>query len=189
MLKQGLALARRMGFDYACFRIYSIRLDDPTVAPARLPPGYRFAQVTAAEIEASPHAALRACRSYLGDDAFVFGIYRDDDGIVCAQCVWAGERYRRSAFWPLAADEAASMHLVTAVGERGHGLATCIKVESARVLRARGYTRLYSRIWWTNRPSLRVSEKSGWTWIGTTLDVKLPGLRRLRVTRARPGAR
>ncbi len=66
-----------------------------------------------------------------------------------------------SAFWPLAADDAASVHLMTAAPERGKGLATRLKQCSAERLRAMGFARLYSRIWWTNTASLRVSEKAG----------------------------
>ena len=49
---------------------------------------------------------------------------------------------------------------------------------SAEQLRLKGFSRLYSRIWWTNVASLRVSEKAGWSHVGTTLQVTLPGVRR-----------
>jgi len=40
-----------------------------------------------------------------------------------------------------------------------------------------GFVRLYSRIWWTNTASLRVSEKAGWTRVGTVLEIHLLGLK------------
>jgi RimJ/RimL family protein N-acetyltransferase len=40
-----------------------------------------------------------------------------------------------------------------------------------------GFVRLYSRIWWTNTASLRVSEKSGWTQVGTVLEIHVPWLK------------
>lgn len=189
MLRRALALLRRLGVDYACFHVYTLPLSTAAGSATPVPAGYRFAELAIADLEGSPHPELRDCSDYMGEHAQAFGLFRDDGVLACAQCVWFGPRYERVAFWPLAPHEAASMHLVTVPAERGRGLATCVKQGSARVLHERGFTRLYSRIWWTNDPSLRVSEKAGWSRVGTTLEVTLPGLRRpLTATIPRRGA-
>ena len=178
MLRRALAWLRRIGFDYSCFMIYSMQLTEtPAVERAALPHGYRIAEVSSEDLERSRHSELRDCRGYLGAEALVFGVFTSDDDLVCAQCIWFGDRYDNVRFWPLAAGEAASMHLISVTAERCKGLATCVKQESAERLRKLGFSRLYSRIWWTNRASRRVSEKAGWAHVGTVLEVKLPGTR------------
>ena len=166
-----------MGFDYACFRIFAMSLY-PSAAVATMPAGYRFGELSLDEVRAAPDAQLRACEEYGGQDAFLFGIFDASGTLASVQCIWHGERYRAHEFWPLALDEAASMHLVTLTTQRGMGLATHLKRLSAEQLRLKGFSRLYSRIWWTNVASLRVSEKAGWSRVGTTLQVTLPGMRR-----------
>jgi hypothetical protein len=179
MLTRVLALLRRAGFDYSCFRIYSVGLGRTSAGPAgSLPAGYRIAEVSAADLESSPHPEIRACRDYLGADACVYGVFRSDGVLACVQCFWFGDRFARVGFWPLTVADAASMHLFCIASERGRRLATCLKRETAERMRERGFLRLYSRIWWSNTASRRVSERVGWTHVGTVLEVKLPALRR-----------
>jgi RimJ/RimL family protein N-acetyltransferase len=66
------------------------------------------------------------------------------------------------------------MHLITLPKYRNRGFATALKQMSARSMAERRFTALYSRIWWTNEPSLRVSAKAGWQRVGTLLRVSLP---------------
>ncbi len=187
-----LALMRRGNIDYQCFRVYARSLEEVVgeEAHTRLPPGYRFVQVSAADLEACAVAELRACASYGGPESYLFAIARDDGVPVCVQCIWHGTRYREHAFWPLDEREAASMHLVTAESERGKGLATCLKQLSAARLRSEDFSRIYSRIWWTNTASLRVSEKAGWHRVGTVFEIHVPWradpIRRVRAEAALP---
>ena len=117
---------------------------------------------------------IRESHFYAGEDASGFALRRGGR-IVCLQWFWHGERAKRSAFWALGARDAVSMHLVTVPDERARGHATLLKRLTAPRLRDEGFDALYSRIWWTNVPSLRVSEKAGWQCVGTTLDIALPG--------------
>jgi len=139
-----------------------------------LPAGYRVAELAASDLQASAFPELRDCQEYGGLGSHTFGIVRADGALVCVQCFWFGERYREHGFWPIEPDAAVSMHLVTASAEQGKGLATHLKQHSAKRLREKGFSRLYSRIWWTNRASLRVSEKAGWSRVATILEVFLP---------------
>lgn len=170
-----LARLRQAGFNYACFQVFSLPLDGTAgQGEAALPSGYRFAEVSAADLQTCPFPELRECSDYGGPGSHLFAVFRDDGALACVQCLWFGERYRRGGFWSVEADAAVSVHLVTAAAERGKGLATCLKQYSARRMREMGFSRLYSRIWWTNTPSLRVSEKAGWSRVGTIFEVSLP---------------
>lgn len=181
-----LGLARRVGIQVSCFRIFAISLDGPGRVEASLPRGYRFSELTPGDVSACPFPELRECDWYGGSGSHGFGILRDDGVLVCAQWLWFGERYQQRSFWPLEAHEAASMQLVSAASERGKGLATQIKVHSAERMRAKGFSRLYSKIWWTNTSSIRVSEKAGWRNVGTILEISLPARSRpVRVVRRR----
>ncbi len=173
--RRALAVLRRLGFGYSCFRVFTLPLHEATATGAKaLPDGYRFAELSASDLASCPFAELRECEWYGGTGSHLFGILRGDGVLVCAQCLWFGERYRQRAFWPLAADDAASVHLITAVPERGKDLATRLKQHSAERLRAMGFARLYSRIWWTNTASLRVSAKAGWSQVGVVLEIQTP---------------
>jgi GNAT superfamily N-acetyltransferase len=175
-----LRALRRRGFDYACFKVYSMGLGDPHVDRLdALPDGYRFDEITSEDLLASPFQTLRDCAWYGGADSFLYALRRSDGVITCLQCIWSGDRFRQQGFWPLGDQEAVSVHLVTPDEERGKGLATYLKQQSARRMRDRGFTRLYSRIWWTNTASLRVSEKVHWSHLATIVELMLPG-------RARP---
>ena len=134
-----LALMRRGNIDYQCFRVYARSLEEVIgeEAHTRLPPGYRFVQVSAADLEACAVAELRACASYGGPESYLFAIARDDGVPVCVQCIWHGTRYREHAFWPLDERDAASMHLVTVESEQGKGLANVSQAVERRAAQER----------------------------------------------------
>ena len=167
-------MLRRIGFDYACYYVYSLALDAPSKV-ARLRAGFRVAELTGDDISASSVEILRDCRAYAGPEARLFGVFDEDGSLACVQCIWYGARYASQSYWPIERDAAMSMHLVTAPDKRNKGFATLVKEFSAGRLREAGFSRVYSRIWWTNTPSLRVSEKAGWTRVGTLVELTLPG--------------
>jgi GNAT superfamily N-acetyltransferase len=174
LARGALGLFRRLGFEYACYHVYSLPLDAPHT-PEPLPVSCRLAELTIDDLHASSVEALRDCNAYGGRDARLFGVFGADGTLACVQCIWYGERYFARAYWPVERDSAVSMHLVTAPTQRNKGFATLVKEYSAVRLREAGFKRLYSRIWWTNAPSLRVSEKVGWVRVGTLVEIALPG--------------
>ena len=152
-----------------------MKLDAPeslTLDP--LPAGYRCEEIAPDELRKSPFPALRDCEWYGGAGAYLYGLRRSDGVVTCLQCLWFGDRFREQGFWPLKDTDAASVHLETAEEERGKGLATFLKQQTAHRMHERGFDRLYSRIWWTNTSSLRVSEKAQWSHIATIVEVTLP---------------
>jgi GNAT superfamily N-acetyltransferase len=169
----GKTIARALSMEYSCYRVFSLDLVS-LPEPGPLPPDYRCVEVTGAEVREARQPAIQAEAWYCGDDSLGFGVlFRSD--LVALQWVWFGEGYRRRRnFWPLERNEAKSVELVTAPEYRGLGLATCLKQFSARQLAAKGFVRLYSRIWWNNWPSIRVSEKAGWRSVALVVEVKTP---------------
>jgi len=169
----GKALIRTLGVEYCCFRVFSLDLDS-LPEPPMLPQGYRCAEVTGDEVRKARQPTIQNEAWYSGEDALGFGVFFGSE-LVALQWIWFGEGYRRRRnFWQLERNEAKSVELVTAPEHRGLGLATCLKQFSARQLAARGFIRVYSRIWWNNWPSIRVSEKAGWKAVALVVELKTP---------------
>ncbi len=169
----GKAIARALGIEYSCYRMFSLDLVS-LPEPNPPPPGYRCAEVTEDEVREARQPAIQADAWYCGNDSLGFGVFFGSD-LVALQWVWFGDGYRRRRnFWPLERNEAKSVELVTAPEYRGLGLATCLKQFSARRLAAKGFVRVYSRIWWNNWPSIRVSEKAGWRSVALVVELTTP---------------
>ncbi len=169
----GKVLARALGIEYSCYRAFCLDLN-ALPEPAPLPAGYRFSEVTGNEVREARQSAIRDEAWYDGEDALGFGVFFGSE-LVALQWIWFGEGYRgRRDFWPLKPNEAKSVELVTAPEYRGLGLATCLKQFTARQLAAKGFVRVYSRIWWNNWPSIRVSEKAGWKAVTIVVELKTP---------------
>ena len=164
------AVLRQLFGDYCYFKIFAYDLEVQHLACPDLQQPYGFAEIDEEDILRADEELIREQASYAGAEAWGFGIYRDDR-LVCVQWLWYGERYKTRNFWPLQEDEAKSVQLVTVPSEQGKGLATKLKQFSARRLREHGFTHLYSRIWWNNYASIRVSEKAGWRHIATVIEL------------------
>jgi len=168
-----LRQARHAGFSYRCFHVMRLPLTSQTAPDVTPPPGLAFLSVDPQIIERSADEVIRDTAWYGGPGGEGFALARDGR-ILSLQWIWHGERLQRADFWSFKQEDAVSMHLVTVPDARGHGLATDLKRLTAARMRERGFTCIYSRIWWTNEPSLRVSKKVGWARVGTTLSVMLP---------------
>lgn len=169
----GKKILRALRIEYCCFRVFSLDLDSLPEAPA-LPPGYRYTVVTGADVHQASEPTIQKEAWYFGEDSLGFGVFFGPE-LVALQWIWFGEGYRRKRnFWPLESNEAKSVELVTAPSHRGKGLATCLKQYSAKRLAEQGFTKVYSRIWWNNWPSIRVSEKAGWQAVALVAEVTTP---------------
>lgn len=164
MLKSVLrSLLEWLGLGYDLYRVYQIDLlEGGRIAAPNLPHGYSAGVISAELAREATDLTMREQAWYGGNGAYGFAIFFNEQP-VCMQWYWYGERYRSMrGFWPLSAHEAKSVQLITCVEHRGRGLATVLKNFSARHLADAGYQRIFSRIWWNNHQSIRVSEKAGW---------------------------
>lgn len=112
-----------------------------------------------------------------GDDAFCFGVWKNDE---LASICWvlgphAYSNYRN--FWILSEREAKMVYVFTSEKFRGQGLAVILEDFASRRMCELGYRRLYSRIWHSNRASIRVHQKLGWEKIALVVELKLNLLR------------
>ena len=150
--------------DYERYEIYAL----PLTGLARsdlsqwTDQGFEFRPIKTDDLTSSPYEDIRARAFYGGAGADGFGVFKSGE-LISLQWFWHGGRYRQRNFWPLEEGEAKSVDLFTLDAYRGQGIATALKAYSAEEMQARGYTRLISRIWHSNEPSRRVSEKLGWT--------------------------
>ena len=174
------ALVTAAGIRYSCYKIFALDLRGPLVPPKPLP-GYRCAPITQADVANAGEPLIRAEAWYGEGNAIGFGVYRGAE-LVCLQWIWHGKDYHEKRnFWPLAQGEAKSVQLVTVPAEHNKGLATLVKLFSAGELSREGFRKLYSRIWWSNKASMRVSEKAGWHHIATVYELQLGAAKPLRM--------
>lgn len=161
-------LVRAIVGDYGIYRIFAVDLPQPQHA---LPPGVVIRPIDATDLEQSDDPELRARAWYGGAEAQGFGLYADGE-LAAIQWYWWGSRYReRRNSWPLDDRSAKSVELYTRPEYRGRGFAALLKLHSGDAMAMRGFTKLFSRIWYSNRPSIRVSEKTGWRRVGTYIEL------------------
>lgn len=109
---------------------------------------------------------------YWGPDADAFGAWKDNE-LIAACWFWYGERYRKQRrVWPLRDGEAKLIQINVARGDQRCGVATTlIQYGSARMF-AKGFHKLYAKVWHSNLASIRAFEKAGWKYEAFLIDVK-----------------
>ncbi len=176
--------ARALLGDYAIYFVY--RLDKeaaPPSAPSR-PGALTFERLDEASARASADPLIRSQTEYLGAGAWAFACL-DGPRVVGLCFYWAGERYKRRNFWPLADDEAKLVQIVTLPEMRGRGIAGDLIAWSSRAMFAQGFRQLFARIWHSNKPSWRAFERAHWT--RAALVVEISPLNRAKPLRIRIG--
>jgi RimJ/RimL family protein N-acetyltransferase len=155
---------------YSIYRIYLFRPAD--LAETRSLDGdITFTELTLNDIEQSSDARISALGHYRkGRDTKAFGLKRGTD-IVAVMFFWFGETYRTRNFWPLRENEAKSVHMFTVPEMRGSGLASALKMRASKAMFDQGFERIYSRIWHSNRPSIRANEKIGAQHVATVIEI------------------
>jgi len=167
------------------FSIYTARVEDLAI-----PDGgdEEFLPATAEDVRAASDPALREMAWLAGDDAV--GFVARVGGEVATVCwFWSGERYRaKRNFLPLREGEAKLVEIRTGERFRGRGLAPRVIARASRAMFARGFRRLFARIWHSNTASKRAFERAGWAPCGTIVTFRLRGFRRrFRIERLRRG--
>lgn len=162
--------------EYAYYTIFERTRQD---APARVraPADRAFAEVDAEELARAADAGIRGVAGYCGAQCAVFACL--EAGAIVGVCVyWWNPRYRERNFWPLADDEAKLVELLVVPTMRGRGIASTLIAQSADAMFARGFRRLYARVWHSHIASQRSFIAAGWTPVCNVVDVLLRGVGR-----------
>lgn len=134
------------------------------------------------DVESAEHPKIREQAWYAGPGSRLYGCYEGDQLVgLCAY--WYGERYRQRNFWPLRESEAKLVQVITVPEVRGRGVASQLIARSAVDMLNDGFSRLYARIWHSNRPSIKAFEKANWGRIA--LVVEMNPLRRKQPLKVR----
>jgi RimJ/RimL family protein N-acetyltransferase len=115
---------------------------------------------------------IRSLQHYLGGESIAVGIYVGDNLASAAVYLWGDKYHRTDGFIPIAQGQAKLEQINTDEAYRGRGLATKVIQGSCRIMRDKGFRRLYARVWHNNNSSVRAFEKAGWTEIGFVAGVR-----------------
>jgi RimJ/RimL family protein N-acetyltransferase len=173
--------------DYAIWFVY--RLEKKGAAPPSEPARERafvLLRLDEAAARASVDPLVQSQIEYVGAGAWAFACM-DGPRVVGLCFYWAGDRYKRRNFWPLAADEAKLVQVVTLPEMRGRGIAGDLIGWSSQAMFDHGFRQLFARIWHSNKPSWRAFERAHWTRAALVVDIH--PLRRARPLRIRIGRR
>lgn len=125
---------------------------------------------------ASPDARIRDHAWYLDEHAHAYGLYVGER-LVCVCCFWLATHPKMPGKFPaLRQDEAVMLDLLTAAECRGKGYALAIARYAAYDLGLKGHPRLWTWVWHSNAPSIRVFEKAGWSYSHLLLELQLRGV-------------
>jgi GNAT superfamily N-acetyltransferase len=130
-----------------------------------------------ADIEEATDPAIRTLVEYAGHQAVAFGAWRKE-ALVAVAWVWWGERYATRDSWPLVAGEAKLVQITVAPSARGQGIAPRLIAYAASQTLARGFSRVYARVWHSHRTSIHAFEKAGWRHVAGFLQFRIRGFRR-----------
>jgi len=168
MMRALKSIARCILGEYDLYRIFATERSAATHAPQPLP--MQFASVEAGTIELCEDELIRSQAWYAGAGSHAFACLVD--GRIVGLCFfWHGARYRARNYWPLGADEAKLVQIVTAHDQRGKGVARSLIEYSTTHMIDRGYTRLFARVWYTNAPSTRAFRSAGWRQVACVMRV------------------
>lgn len=153
------ALAEAMGLEHA---LYWVFMHEPRHS-GLVDGSSGVTEVTSdlAHVRGSPHEEVRVTAEYGGREAAGFCITLEQRAVAVAW-YWWGKRYARRGFLHLAEGEAKLVHIVVAEEYRGRGLAHALLTQSASHMAARGFGRLFARVWHSNTGSVRAFTKAGW---------------------------
>jgi len=129
------------------------------------------------QFAASPNQRIRDHAWYLDKHAYVYGVYKGHE-LVCICSFWiAGHPRMPSRFSMLKENEAVMVDLLTAPEYRGKGYALTITRFAENDLFLKGYNRLWTWVWHSNNPSIRIFNKAGWNYSHLLLEFQLYGMK------------
>ncbi len=157
--------------DYAIYFIYRREADAASASPQARHGPFDLRRLDEDAARASTEPLILAQLEYLGTGAHAFACM--DGARIVGLCVyWHGDRYRRRNFWPLAGGEAKLVQIVTLPDMQGRGIAGSLIGWSAQAMFDAGFSRLYARIWHSNKASWRAFARAGWKRIALVIEVE-----------------
>jgi RimJ/RimL family protein N-acetyltransferase len=114
---------------------------------------------------------------YFDEFAYVYGVYIENE-LVCVCSFWiSGHPNMPRRFSALIKNGAVMVDLLTAPNYRGKGYALAITRFAENDLFLKGYNKLWTWVWHSNTPSIRVFEKAGWNYSHLLLEFQLYGMK------------
>ena len=165
---------------YDIYKVYYLSEAPAKVEP--LPDEMTIVELTDASLSQYESELLNSNGFYLGEESIGFACL--SEGEVVGVCFfWFGKRYAQRNFIRLDKSEAKLVQVETLSSQRGKGIAPkLINFASRELLTAKGFTKLYARIWHSNTPSIKCFTKSGWCYQKTIIDIFIRFLPKLRLS-------
>lgn len=140
--------------NYEVYRIYCCSRV-PSEPPPALSDELACMRVTKAEILSAGRQEIREEAWYAGEDSAPYACALNGD-IVSIRFFWFGRRHAAGGLIPLGDGEAEAVRTFTVPEFRGKGLARALGLFSTYDMMVnRGFSKLYSRIWFSNYPAIR----------------------------------
>lgn len=163
-------LMRLLLGDYSAYVIYTDMTERDALQQAGTDARFKVLPVDSAVIDACPSPLIREQIGYAGPGAYAYACL-EQDRLVGVCFYWFGDRYLKRNFWPLQNDEAKLVQIITLPEARGAGVATLLIAQSCRDMAAKGFTRVFARIWHSNTPSIKAFKRAGWVRIALVLEI------------------
>lgn len=166
--------------DYQFNRIYYKDVSDPQLLLSDvLPDGAVIRLIESSDqLVSSPDQRIREHTWYAGEYAHGYGIWKHDE-LLCICWFWtSGHPGMVGKFSALGDKEAVMVDLLTADQSRGRNYAAAIIRYAERDLLCRGYRRLWTWVWHSNIPSIRVFSKAEWIYSYFLAEFQLFGMNR-----------
>lgn len=160
--------ARALFGDYGIYQVWQ----SPEPVAVELPAGLSVRAVDGDDLARSQDAELRSSRSYAGNESRLYALF-EGERMLCLACCWWGRRYISRHSWPLPANAAKLVHLVTVEDARGRGLAPLLIRCVCAAMASTGHSPLFARIWHSNTPSQHAFSHAGWAQIGWLVQLEL----------------
>lgn len=179
MKEQLKRIAHALFRDYQLNRIYYLDIAAPKLLSPEELPGRAVIRVieSSQQIADSPDERIRDHAWYASEHALGYGIW-EDDHLTCICWFWTPQHPGMPGrFSALGESDAVMVDLLTSPHCRGNGYAVAITRFAAMDLYRRGYSRLWTWVWHSNGPSIRVFTKTGWTYSHLLAEIQLPGMR------------
>ncbi|OOG60960.1 hypothetical protein B0E49_00095 [Polaromonas sp. C04] len=156
--------------DYSAYVIYTDMTGRDALQQAGTDARFKVLPVDSADIDACPYPLIREQIGYAGPGAHAYACL-EQDRLVGVCFYWFGDRYLKRNFWPLQNSEAKLVQIITLPEMRGAGVATLLIAQSCRDMAAKGFTRVFARIWHSNTPSIKAFKRAGWVRIALVLEI------------------